>query len=160
MDPLAAAPGTFCPAKVTLAAGTTTTLVNTGTTPFCIKGKAYSKAAMSNAASPTTDARTGSAFTGIMANQGTVVIVGFDKDGNVKACQGSVESLDSSGNFILAPQLPIVPDTVCPVGYIILKGGAALVGTFTFGSSNLSGVTGMTYTFGDLMTMPPRPIVS
>ena len=160
MDPLAAAPGTLCPAKVTLAAGTTTTISNTGTIPFCIKGKAYSKAAMSNAATPTTDARTGSAFTGITANQGTVVVIGFDKDGNVKACQGSIESLDSSGNFVLAPQLPIVPDTVCPIGYIVLKAGSSLSGTFTFGSSNLSGVSGMTYTFGDLMTMPPRPIVS
>lgn len=152
---------TGCLSKVTLAAGTTTTISNTGTTTFAIKGKAYTKAALSNAATPTTDAATGAAFTGITANQGTVVVIGLDSGGNVKAMQGTVTALDSAGAFITAPQMPYVPDTVCPIGYIVLKGGSTLVGTWTFGSSNLSSVTGMTYTFVDVaLGLPERPQIS
>lgn len=160
MGPLEQNGLTMCVSKAAIAAGTTTTLSTTGTTLYCIRGKAYSKAALTNAATPTTDAATGSAFTGIQANEGTVILVGYDKDGNLKACQGSVEDLDSSGAFIRAPQLPIPPTTMCPIGYIVLKAGSTLVGTWTFGSSNLSSVTGMTYTFVDLMTMPDRPQIS
>lgn len=160
MDALASAPLTMCTMKAAIAAGTTTTLSTTGTTLYCIKGKAYSKAALTNQATPTTDAAKGTAFTGITAGYGTVVLVGFDKDGNLKACQGSVEALDSSGAFLRAPQLPIPPSTMCPIGYIVLKGGSTLSGTWTFGSSNLSSVTGMTYAFQDLMTMPDRPQIS
>lgn len=160
MDRLASYPVTMCHSKVTLAAGTTTTISNTGTIVFAIKGKAYSKSAMTNAATPTTDALTGAAFPALSASQGTVVVIGLDKDGNVKACQGSIETLDASNAFVRAPQLPNLPDTMCPIGYIVLKAGSTLSGTFIFGSSNLSGVTGMTYTFGDLCSMPDRPIVS
>lgn len=161
MDTLSLRPITGCLSKVTLAAGTTTTISTTGTTTFAIKSKAYTKAAITNGATPTTDALTGSAFTGITANQGTVVVIGLDKDGNIKAAQGSVESLDVSGNFVLAPSFPNIPDTMCPIGYIVLKGGSTLSGTWTFGSSNLSSVTGMTYTFVDvLLGMPERPQVS
>ena len=161
MDALSLYPITGCLSKVTLAAGTTTTISTTGTTTYGIKSKAYTKAAITNGATPTTDAATGSAFTGITANQGTVVVIGLDSSGNVKACQGTVESLDVSGNFVRAPQFPTIPDTICPIGYIVLKGGSTLSGTFTFGSSNLSGVTGMTYTFVDVVLgMPERPQVS
>lgn len=161
MDRLQKAPFTLCLSKVTLAAGTTTTISTTGTTTYAILGKAYTKTAITNGATPTTDAATAAAFRGIIANQGTVVLIGFDAAGNIKAAQGSIEALDVSGNFINAPQLPSgIPDTMCPVGYIVLKGGSTLSGTFTFGSSNLSAVSGMTYTFVDLVSLPPRPQVA
>lgn len=160
MDSLQVLPLTLCLSKVTLAAGTTTTISTTGTTTFAIGGKAFTKAAITNGATPTTDAATGAAFIGITANQGTVIVIGLDATGAIKAVQGTVQALDVSGAFIVAPQMGSVPDTVCPVGYVVLKGGATLVGTFTFGSSNLSGVTGMTYLFVDVITLPHRPQVS
>lgn len=160
MDVLAASPVTLCMSKATLAAGTTSTVSTTGTTVYSIRGRAYSKSAITNGATPTTDAAKGSAFRPIIANQGTVIIWGLDSSGNQKACQGSIEALDASGAFIRAPELPVLPNTMCPVGAIILKGGSTLVSTFTFGTNNLSGVTGMTYTFIDLIGMPDRPFVS
>ena len=160
MDALQQVPLTLCLSKVTLAAGTTTTISTTGTTVFAIRGKAYSKTAITNGATQTTDAATGSAFAPISANQGTIVVIGFDSGGNVKAAQGGVQALDVTGNFIISPQLPTIPDTMCPIGYIVLKGGATLSGTWTFGTNNLSSVTGMTYTFVDLVTLPDRPQVS
>jgi hypothetical protein len=160
MDALQQVPLTFCLSKVALAAGTTTTISTTGTTTYSVRGKAATKAAITNGATPVLDAATGLAFPPIVANQGTVVVIGLDASGAIKASQGSIQALDVSGNFIIAPQLPTVPDTMCPIGYIVLKGGSTLVSTWTFGTNNLSAVTGMTYTFVDLITLPDRPQVA
>lgn len=160
MDTLQQVPLTMALFTCSLAAGTTTTISTTGSTHYCIKGKGYIKTAITNGATPTTDATTGAAFPALSANQGTVVVIGLDASGNIKASQGSIQALDSAGNFITSPQFPAIPDTMCPIGYIVLKGGATLSGTWTFGTSNLSGVTGMTYTFVSLITMPDRPQVA
>lgn len=163
MDNLTQIPLTICLGKVTLAAGTTTTLSNTGTTVFAIKGKAYSKAAMTNAATPTTDAVSGAAFVRVGTNEGSIYVVGFDKDGNLKAAQGSVETLDSTGAFVISPKFPVIPDTMCPIGYIVIKAGstaAAKASGWLFGTSNMSSVTGITYTFVDVVTLPERPQIS
>lgn len=151
---------TFAVSKAGLAAGTTTTSTIANNTTYCIDGKAYTKNAASNAATPTTDATSGSAFTGITANYGTVVVYGLDSSGNIKCSQGGVQALDVAGNFVVSPQFPAIPSTMCPIGYLVLKGGSTLSGTFTFGSSNLSGVSGMTYTFVDCLALPSRPQVS
>jgi hypothetical protein len=161
MDIQALSSQTGCLSKATLAAGTTSTISTTGTTAYVIRSKAYAKSAISNGATPTTDAATGLAFPSLSANQGAVVLVGLDASGNVKAVQGGIQALDVSGNFLIAPQFGPIPDNFCPIGYIVLKAGSTLSGTFTFGSSNLSGVTGMTYTFVDVaLGMPDRPQVS
>ena len=160
MDALVQVPLTLCLSKVTLAAGTTSTISNTGTTVFSILGKAYSKTAITNGATPTTDAQTGLAFPSLLANQGTVVTIGLDASGNIKAAQGQIQALDVAGNFILSPLMANLPATACPIGYIVLQAGATLSGTWTFGTSNLSSVTGMTFTFVDLVCMPGRPQVS
>jgi len=160
MDQLSQISLTLCLSKVTLAAGTTTTISTTGTTTYGIQGKAYTKAAITNGATPTTDAATGAAFPAITANNGTVIVIGLDSAGAIKACQGTTQALDVSGAFIQAPLMPNVPDTMCPIGYIIFKGGSTLVGTWTFGTNNLSSVTGATYTFVDLIGMPFRPQIS
>lgn len=159
MDALSQIPLTMCTMKAALAAGTTTTYSTTGVTLFCIGGKAYSKAAVTNGATPTTDATTAAAFVAVGANYGSVFVFGYDKDGTIKVSQGSVVALDASGAFILAPQFPAIPDTVCPFGYLVIKAGST-ASNWTFGSSNLSGATGITYTFVDVMTMPARPQVS
>ncbi len=160
MDTLGNTPVTQCLIHAALAAGTTTTINTTGTTHYAIRGLTYTKAALSNTATPTTDAATGLAFPALSANEGTVVVIGYDKDGNVKACQGTIEELNSSGAFVRAPQFPGIPSTMCPIGYIILKAGSTLASDWTFGSSNLSSVTGMTYTFRSVNTLPARPQIA
>lgn len=162
MDALSAAPATMCTSRVTLAAGTTTTITNTGTINFSIRGKAYSKVAMTNAATPTTDANTGNAFLGVLANFGSIFLVGLNHSGTVKVAQGTIEALDTSGNFIKAPQLPAMPTDFCPIGYLVIQAGSTADAThgWRFGTDNNSSVTGITYTIQDLMTMPDRPQVS
>lgn len=177
MDLQSLIPLTLCLGKVTLAAGTTTTLSNTGTTIFAIRGKAYSKAAMTNAATPVTDYATNAAFIPIpipntapnlAAGYGSVFTVGFDATGTLRVIQGTVVPLDASGNFINAPQFGALgpegsgstDNSFCPIGYILVQLGATAVATWTFGVNNLSSVTGVTFTFVDLVSLPDRPQTS
>lgn len=183
MDVQSFIPTTMCLSKVTLAAGTTTTISTTGTTTYCIKGKAYTKAAITNGATPTTDWATGNAFIPIpiplsspnlpgvpngAAGYASVYTVGLDSGGNIRVIQGSIVPLDASGGFLTAPQFggfgPVGSSSTsgdfCAIGYIIVKLGATAVATWTFGTNNLSGVTGVTYTFVDVITLPDRPQTS
>lgn len=160
MDILQQAPLTAVFSKTGLAAGTTSTITTGGTVVYAIRGKMYSKTALTNQASPTVDSNTGLGFPPLVANQGTTVAILFDVSGNLKAVQGSIVALDTSGNFVQIPFFPTIPDNMVPIGYITLKAGSTLVGTFTFGTSNLSAVTGMTYAFQDLCTQPDRPQIS
>lgn len=162
MDYQQTVPYTLALGKVTLAAGTTSTLSNTGTTSYAIRGKAYTKAAMANAVTPTTDAGTGAAFVPVPANFGSVYMVGFSAAGALLCCQGTVVPLNSSGLFIQAPQFGAAPLDFCPVGYIIIKAGstASSAPGWVFGTSNMSAVTGITYTFVDVIGWPDRPQIA
>lgn len=160
MDTLQQVPLTLCLSYAGLSAGTTTTYTTANAVNYAIGGITYTKTAATNAATPTTDATTGNAFVGVTANQGSVYVFGYDKSGNLKVSQGQVQALDVSGNFIASPQFPAIPDTVCPFGYLVFKGASNLSGSWTFGSSNLSGVTGATYSFANLCTLPGRPVVA
>lgn len=136
------------------ALNTAVTTITTGNTiPFAINGKCYSKA---NGAltTPTTGAASGSAIT-LTANQGRAVVLGLDSGGNPKLYEGAVVAWDGSA-FQVAPPIPNVPDSVCPIGLIILKAGSTLVGTFTVGSSNWNAM-GMTATITSLVALPDRP---
>lgn len=177
MDLQQAIPVTMNFSKAALAAGTTTTLSTTGTTTYAIKGKFYQKTAITNGATPVVDYATGNAFLPIpipntapnlALGYGCVYTVGFDHSGNIKVIQGTIQALDSSGNFINAPQFGglgpegsgSTDNDFCPIGYIIVQLGSTAVATWTFGTNNLSGVTGVTYTFVDIATLPDRPQTS
>lgn len=183
MDMQAQIPITMCLSKVTLAAGTTTTISTTGTTTYAIRGKAYTKAAITNGATPTTDWATGNAFIPIpiplsnpnlpgvpngAAGYGSIFMVGLDSTGAVRVIQGQIQPLDGSGNFLYAPQFGALgpsgsgatDNDFCPIGYIIVKLGSTAVATWTFGTNNLSSVTGATYTFTDVVGEPDRPQIS
>ena len=97
MDMQQLAPLTLALGKANLVAGTTSTITTTGTLAYAIAGKAYSRSALTNQATPTVDFATGAAFTGITANQGTIVLIGLDASGAVRAVQGGVAALDVSG---------------------------------------------------------------
>lgn len=147
---------TFCAVKATLAAGTTTTFSTTGATVYCIGGKAYSVAAKTNAATPTTDVNTGEAFVGIDANEGSVFVFGYNAAGDAKVAQGTVTDLDAGGKFVQVPEFPALPADFCAFAYMTVLVGST-GSTWTFGSSNQSGATGVTYNRQDVMTMPSRP---
>lgn len=160
MDALQFPPLTMATGKAGLAAGTTTTLTIGTTTPYCIQGKAFSRASVSNTATPTTDANTGVAFLPIPVGSGAVFVICVNAAGALRVVQSAIQALDASGNFLYAPTFPGVPDDVCPIGYLVTRVGSTGA-AWTFGASNLAGPpTGVTHTFVDVMTLPGRPQVS
>ncbi|MDE1943466.1 MAG: hypothetical protein KGI47_10055 [Betaproteobacteria bacterium] len=160
MDRISQAPLSACFSKPGLTAGTTTTYTTAAATVYSIRGKMYSEAAQTNAATPTTDADTGAAFNALSANQGCVFLFMYNASGTLGVTQSGIQGLDVAGNFIVAPNFPAIPEGYTPFGYLVAKAGSTLSGTWTFGTNNLSGVTGMTYAFQDIATLPDRPQVS
>jgi hypothetical protein len=151
--------GNYTTTKAGFSAGTTSTLTTANVSQLAIGGKSYSKTAVSNAAAPTTDARSGLVFTAVPPNFGCVFTLGFNAAGTLLAVQGDIKSLDVGGLFTDAPQFGSTPDTFCPCGYLVVKAGAT-ASAWTFGASNTAGATGVTYTFVDVLTMPARPQVA
>lgn len=167
MDSLTQAPVTMCFTKATLSltASSANTLVtantNATTLNYAIKGKFYGKAFNTALATPTTDATTAAAFLPVLANQGSVYVVGYDKDASaIIASQGSIQALDAAGKFITAPQFPAIPDTMCPFGYIVVS-NISTGSAWTFGTSNwnATGVSGNVACV-DVATLPGRPQVA
>lgn len=157
----------FCTSVAALAAGTTTTFSTTGATLYSIGGKAYSTAAGTNAATPTTDAVTGDAFNAVGASKGCIFVVCYDGDSAaanaINVVQSEIVDLDSAADGANAtfaegaPDFPYIPDTLTPIGYITTRVGAS--GTaWTFGSSNLAGPpSNVKHDFEDVMVLPDTP---
>lgn len=151
---------TQCLSKASLAAGTTTTFNTTGATQYCIRSKMFSTAAAANAATPTLDSNTGKAFKPVNPNKGSVFVFAYDGQATaaaaIKVFQGTIEDLDAAGGFTRAPEMPSLPDTVCPIAYMLVQVGSA-GSAWTFGASNQSGATGVNYTRQDISLVPDRP---
>jgi hypothetical protein len=161
MDILSKMSAGQCMSWAGLSAGTTTTINTTGTIIYAILGKAYNKAQLSNGATPTTDYVTGAAFEGVLANYGSVFTIGFNAAGTLKVVQGEIQALDAQGNFVTAPQFGPIPNDFCPIGYLVIKADSTADDStgWIFGTSNQSGVTGITYDFQNCITLPDRPQV-
>jgi hypothetical protein len=152
--------GNMCTTKAGMAAGTTTTLTTASTQLYSILGKAFTKAGTSNEATPTTDARTLAAFVAVGVSKGSVFVVCRDSAGALKVCQGEIVTLDQSNAFQDVPEFPTIPDTLTPIGYILVKVGTT-GSAWTFGTSNLTGPpTGVVTTYVDCMLLPDRPQAS
>lgn len=149
--------GTMCFSKIGLVAGTTSTYTTTVATDFIINGKFGTQfGTKTNQATPTTDFNTGEAFPALAANEGVAIVFGVVAAGTIVAGQGRIEALDpTGGEFIVAPQFPSIPETVCPIGYVIIQNGST-GSAWTFGTTSF-GATGITDTFVDVGMLPDRP---
>jgi hypothetical protein len=150
--------GNLTLAKAGLVAGTTSTYSTTTAFTYAIRGHLFSKAPVTNAASPVTDANTGVGFKPLVANQASIFAFLTDAAGNVTVAQGAVASNAELTGGNGAVQFPGYDDTRTPFGYLLAQAGPTAVGAWTFGVSNLSAVTGMTFTFRDVLTAPAQPI--
>ena len=89
-DPAATAPYTHCLNKAGWAVGTTTTLSFTANPlQYKIKGRHYTKATVTNGATPITDIVTGLAFVGIPINRCAVFSLGYDAAGTLRVSRVS-----------------------------------------------------------------------
>ena len=116
MDTVAQSPITMCLASMAFAEGTTSTLSTTGTNAYIIGGLFYSRTALTNQATPTTDLATGNAFipmpipltsTGLpmgvpgpCAGYACAFTLGFNAAGTLLAIQGPIVGIDAAGYFI------------------------------------------------------------
>lgn len=159
MDQLTQRGANFCTTSGLLTAtGGETVYDTTVTINYVINGKIATKTAVTDGATPTTDYNTGAAFVALTASEGCVMVWGLISGGTVKVVQGPVVDLDASGNFMVAPQFPAVPDDMVPFAYQVLK-AASTAGTITFGSSNWN-ATGFTNAIVNVAVLPARPQVS
>ncbi len=138
------------------AAGAETVYDTAAAITYCINGKAYSKAAVTDGVTPTNDVNTGEAFPVLTANTGAVAVFMVNAAGTVAVAMSEVAALDESGDFILPPQLPPVPNEYCPFAYQVLKAGST-AGTITYGTSNWN-ATGFTNTIQNVLVLPDRPV--
>lgn len=120
MDTVAKAPITMALANFGFAEGTTSTLSTTGTNAYLIESLFYSRTALTNQATPTTDYATGNAFIpmpipgtttglpfGVVSVPSTggyacAFTLGFNAAGTLLAIQGPIVGIDANGNFISA----------------------------------------------------------
>ena len=159
MEQLKRRGGNFATTSALLtAAGAETVWDTTVTLTFAINGKAYTKTAQTDGATPTTDYNTGVAFPTLTANEGTVVVWAMNASSAVKCMMGTIQALDADGNFIIRPQFPPIPDDVTPFAYQVLKAGST-AGTITFGTSNWN-ATGFTNAIQNVLELPSTPQVS
>lgn len=185
MDTVAKSPVTMCLASMAFAEGTGSTLSTTGTNAYLIQSLFYSRTALTNQATPTTDYSTGNAFipmpiplqtTGLpgsvpnpCAGYACAFLLGFNAAGTLLAIQGPIVGLDANGNFIsggptLPPSLgPAGPNAgdedFCPCGFIVVKSGSTAVATFTFGTTSWT-TTGYTTSLGNIATLVDGPLAN
>lgn len=139
------------------ATGAETVHDTTVTIAYSINGKAYTKTAITDGATPTTDAVSGDAIT-LTASKARVVVWCLDAAGAVKVVAGPIVDWDGVA-FVKAPLFPAtIPDTYCPFAYQLLKASSA-AGTITFGSSNWN-ATGFTNSIQNVHMLPARPVTS
>lgn len=136
------------------ATGAETVYDTTVTINYVLNGVFAQKTAVTDGVTPTTDAISGSAIT-LTANKARMVVWCLISGGTVKALAGPIVDWDGVA-FKQAPQFPDIPDAYVPFAYQLLKGGATLSGTWTFGSSNWN-ATGLTSAIKNLAFMPSRP---
>lgn len=150
-----------------------TTLTTANATSFCINGKAYTKAAATGGASPTLDSATGVAFKPVPPGYGCVFLIGSAAgvDQAFAAVQSEIVPLQANagtyipGDFVDAPEFPLVPDNFCPFGYLIIQVGTNFTPTtgWQMGVSNTkeaaynSTAKSFLPTPVSILTVPDRP---
>lgn len=139
------------------ATGAETVYDTTVTLTYAINGRMETKTAITDGVTPTTDAVTGETFVALTANKGCLFVWCLDDANAVKVVQGPVANM-AGGEFVVQPQLPDVPDTLCPFAVMIAEAGST-AGTVAFGTSNWN-ATGFTNAIVNVSTLPTRPFTS
>ena len=136
----------------------TTAVIN-----YAIKGKAYTKAAVTDGASPTTDGNTGELFESLSCvasgseylGEGCVMVWALNAAGAVSVYQSNVKALDCDGNFVVAAEFPSIPDSVCPFAYQVIKAEASVITNWMFGTDGWNDLNAPTVV--DILVLPDTP---
>lgn len=150
--------GNIALGKAGLAAGTTSTYSVGNAFTYAVAGRLFSLGSATNQTSPLLDANTGAAFKPLAANQACLFVFTVNAAGAVAVAQGPVGDNTALLGGTGALQFPGAADGFTPFGYLMAQAGPTAVGSWTFGVNNLSGVTGLTFTFRDIMDIPAQPV--
>jgi hypothetical protein len=143
--------GTYSVGKPGLTAGTTTTYTTGAAFTAIIEGQAYTKAAVTNGTTPTTDGNSGLAFTAVPVGSACNFVFGVNSGGTVSVYQGKAVPVGEPADY------PSLPFSVAVFGTVRVSVGATGA-AWTMGASNLAGPpTGVTFTFADRPGLPARP---
>lgn len=138
--------------------GTTSANVTTQNLTYSIKGKLYYVAGTtaSVVSGLATDANTGAAFKAQPANSVCAYLIGLNAAGTLVATQGPIKTVsDTAAGSTIAPLTPFASDVYCPMSYVVVVAGSTAAGAWILGTSNWTGVTGMTAAAAvDLGDMP------
>lgn len=138
--------------------GAETVYDTTAAIVYAIDGKLYSKSAVTDGATPTTDGNTGDAFTAVEPDKISVFVWALNASGTVKLYQGGIEDVDGdTDNAEVYPQFPHIPNDVCPFAYTIYQtDGTSAASGLQPGTDNWN-ATGLTATHVNISTLPKRP---
>lgn len=146
--------GTFCLSKAGLAEGTNSATLKTAAPngagiDYCINGIAYHLADGDNIAM--------TACAQQADDTSCLYLVSVNSSGTVTVTKGTERSTEDVANGEFNLEWPEVPAGNCPIGgfKIVLDGG-----TFTSGTTDITGGTGVTETFYDFVTVPPAGLTS
>lgn len=155
MDGLALAGVTQVFEKAGLSLDTGATTYDTATFDYCIDGIMYTKSAVTNGTTPTTD-HNGAAFTALSTDETCWFLWCVNASGTVSVVQGNIVDVDGNTDLVedVFPTLPSVPDGVAPFAACRMQTTGAS-SAWTFGTSNWD-ATGLTELVIDLSTMPAR----
>jgi len=165
---------TFASLDCALAAGSTTTLTLGAAPYYSIDGKAYTQGSTSAVQPSLIDLNTSVNMAGIPPGYGTVIVVGATatESTTLRMVQGELNQLGPNasafhpGDFMTAPEFPILPDNFCPFGYVIVKVATdyTVGAKYVFGSNNTTATgaqgaaaTAHANTFTSVMALPSRP---
>lgn len=139
-----------------------TNISTANATTFTIGGVQYNVAALTAAAAPTTDVRTGVAPVALLGAQACVFVIGLNASGALRFVQGPVASFPSgtaAGEVVLT--LPPMPANFCPIAYQVIKNkNTAGTAAWTFGTSNFNASNVASETAVQLHTLPASAIVN
>lgn len=145
--------GTFCLSKAGLAEGTNSATIKTAAPngagiDFCIDGILYHKADGDNVAMTALDAQAD--------DTSCLYLVQINSSGTISMKKGTERATADVSNDEYALQWPEPDSGNCPIGgiKIVMDGG-----TFTSGTTDITGGTGVTETFYDFFALPPQGIV-
>lgn len=145
--------GDICLTAAGLSNGTTTTHTVGNALTYVIDGEFKAKAAASNAATPTLDAMTGMAFKAVAASQKCMYLFLVNAAGDVGVIQGEV--IDDDEQY--GARSPMPASGWALIGTVEVAAASTYAGQFVMGVTNLSGVTGLTYTWTDRMAVEAQP---
>lgn len=124
---------------------------------YAIKGAMYSKAAVTDGTTPTTDVNTGVAFLALAADEACTFVWMLNAAGTIAVAQGPIVDVDGDTDLIKGdlPLFPPIPAGYCPFAYQKVQ-TAGTSSAWTFGASNWN-ATGVTDVIVNVATLPDRP---